>query len=40
MPAASVFAVALTVKVMVVGAVVTVPEVDDAVSQVGTPEIE
>ena len=39
-PLQSALAFELTVKVTVVGDVVTVPEVDDAVSQVGTPEIE
>jgi hypothetical protein len=39
MPVAKEFGVLLTVKVMVVDEVVAVPDVDDAVSQLGIPEI-
>ena len=39
-PGTRVFALAFTVKVMVVADVVTVPEVAEAVSQLGRPEIE
>lgn len=39
-PAANALAFAFTVKVMVVGAVVSVPEVEDAESQLGKPLIE
>ena len=38
-PGASVFAVALTVKVTVNGDDVTVPDKTEAVSQLGTPEM-
>jgi hypothetical protein len=34
------FALALTVKVTVVAVAVAVPDVEEAVSQVGTPKIE
>ena len=40
MPGARLFAVAFTVKVTVVADVVAVPAVAEAVSQLGTPEIE
>src|SRR5712692_10134390 len=39
-PGARLLALAFTVKVTVVGDVVTVPEAAEAVSQLGTPEIE
>src|SRR5712692_3384217 len=39
-PGARLFALAFTVKVTVVAEVVAVPEVADALSQLGTPEIE
>jgi hypothetical protein len=39
-PVARAFALALTEKVIVVPPVPTVPEVEDGVSQLGTPEIE
>jgi hypothetical protein len=40
LPVARAFALEFTEKVIVVPALSTVPEVDDAVSQLGTPEIE
>ena len=40
MPGARLLAPAFTVKVMVVAEVVAVPDVADAFSQLGTPEIE
>ena len=40
LPTAKLFAVELTVKVMVIGVVVAVPDAEETVSQFGTPEIE
>jgi hypothetical protein len=39
-PGPRAFALELIVKVTVVGEVPTVPDVDDGVSQLGTPDIE